>query len=62
MPSRAVVAFDLSTIRRASATASAIADTYAGEFLGAAANLLAARIEAQIAMIADLRGSSTGRP
>jgi hypothetical protein len=32
-----------------------------GEFLGAVANLLAARIEAQIAISADLRASSTGR-
>jgi hypothetical protein len=48
-----------SRIRFASATASAIAATYAGEFLGAVANLLAARIEAHTAMIADLRVSST---
>ena len=48
-----------STIRLASATASAIAATYAGEFLGTVASLLAARIEAQTAMTADLRVSST---
>lgn len=49
----------LSTIRLASATASAIAATYAGEFLGAVANLLAARMEAQIAITADFLASST---
>jgi hypothetical protein len=48
-----------STIFRASVTASAIAATYAGEFLGAVASLLAARIEAHTAMIADFLGSST---
>lgn len=46
-------------IRLASATASAIADTYAGEFLGNVANFLAASIEAQTAMTADFLGSST---
>jgi hypothetical protein len=49
------------TIRLASATASAIAAKYAGEFLGTVASFLAARIEAHTAMMADLRGSSTGR-
>ena len=48
-----------STIRLASATASAIAATYAGEFLPTVANFLAARIDAHTAMTADLRGSST---
>jgi hypothetical protein len=52
----------LSTIRLASATASAIVATYAGEFLVTIANFLAARMEAQIAITADLRGSSTSAP
>jgi hypothetical protein len=42
-----------STIFLASASASEIAATYAGEFLGTVASFLAARIEAHTAMIAD---------
>jgi hypothetical protein len=34
-------------------------DTYAGEFLGTVANFRAAKIDAQTAMTADFRGSST---
>src|SRR6516162_7562501 len=50
-----------STIRRASATASAIAATYAGEFLGTVASFLAARIDAHTAITADFRDSSTSK-
>jgi hypothetical protein len=49
----------LSTIRFASATASAIAATCSGLFLGAVANFRAASIDAQMAITADFRGSST---
>jgi hypothetical protein len=45
----------------ASVTASEIAATYEGEFLGAVASLRAARIDAQIAITADFRGSSTAK-
>jgi hypothetical protein len=48
-------------MRLASATASAIVATYAGEFLGTVANFLAGRIEAHTAMMADFLGSSTER-
>jgi hypothetical protein len=46
-------------MRLASATESAIAATYAGEFRGTLASFRAAKIAEQIAMTADLRGSST---
>jgi hypothetical protein len=49
----------LSTIRLASATASAMAATYMGLFRDAVASFRAARIAAQMAMTADLRGSAT---
>jgi hypothetical protein len=51
-----------STILQASATASAIAATYAGLFCGTVANFRAARIAATIAITACLRfGSTTGQ-
>jgi hypothetical protein len=59
MTSVKYIGMDVHTESTSIAVASAIAATYAGEFLGTVASFRAARIDAQTAITADFRPSST---